>query len=119
MNKLWTRVAIVAGAAAVAACAATVAATAAGATPAKSNARATTSCQSRVAEEWVGSISQYRVVASCTSIAPNTEARGVRDVPLYPDEQTEWFSTTGKAYMSNWSVAPFAGPSSRVETRTT
>ena len=118
MNRFLTRVAILTGGVAIVAGASTVAVTAAGAASAKSDARVT-SCQSRVEEEWVGSTSRYRVVAFCTSLAPNTEARGVLDVPLYPDEQTEWFSTTGTTHVSDWSVAPFAGPSSRVETRST
>ena len=80
---------------------------------------ATTVCQSRVEEQWIGATSQYRVVASCSSIAADTEIRGVLDAPLYPDKYTPWFSIPNEVHTSPWAVSPFASPESRTETRPT
>ena len=62
---------------------------------------------------------EYRVIASCSSIDRNTEVREVLDAPLYPGKHSDWFSTVNKVYTSPWTVSPFAESDSRTETRST
>jgi hypothetical protein len=59
---------------------------------------------------------EYRVVAWCDSLAPNTQARGVLDTLWDADKQTDWFSDTGVKHYSGWKT-PLTGitPKSRVE----
>ncbi len=59
---------------------------------------------------------EYRVVAWCDSLDPNTKAQGTLDIHWAQDEHTEWFTDTGVKHYSDWRFSPFGvTPSARVD----
>lgn len=58
----------------------------------------------------------YRVAASCSSLWPNSKARGILDFPNDADDHTQWFTQLNVTVYSGYSGAVFGAPTGRAET---
>ena len=72
-------------------------------------------CHSQVEEKIQWPLDpEYRVIAWCDSLDPNTQARGVLDTKWDVDAHTAWFTNTGVKHYSDWKTS-LAVRGSRVE----
>jgi hypothetical protein len=57
---------------------------------------------------------EYRVHVSCSSLNPNSKARGTLDFPLSVDEHTQWFTQLNVVYTTDYYSSP-SEPTARPE----